>query len=145
MKPFRLPRCQVLAVACVWVGVGLSQAAAQFPPPPGQRPAAQQDSAFPPPPGQQQTAPRQDSAFPPAPAPGGFTSAPPGGGFSPAPSGGGFSAAPPGGGFGGGAPGGPVPEAQRICMSFPALREDVEKSASVIKAASERKAAREEV
>ena len=30
-------------------------------------------------------------------------------------------------------------------MSFPTLREDVEKSASVIKAASERKAAREEV
>ena len=30
-------------------------------------------------------------------------------------------------------------------MTFPALREDVEKSAGVIKAASERKASREEV
>ena len=163
MKPYRLPRCRVLAVACVLVMAGLSQAAAQFPPvpgqpasggqqsvafppPPGQAPA-QQDSAFPPPPGQAPA--RQDSAFPPPPgqgrasAPGGFSAAPPGGGFSAAPSGGGF-AAPPGSGFGGGGGQGPS-EAQRICLNFPTIREDVEKSAALIKTASERKASREEV
>jgi hypothetical protein len=34
---------------------------------------------------------------------------------------------------------------QAVCMSFPALREDVEKSAAQIRSAGERKAAREEV
>jgi hypothetical protein len=34
---------------------------------------------------------------------------------------------------------------QAVCMSFPALRDDVEKGAGLIKAASERKAARDEV
>jgi invasion protein IalB len=38
-----------------------------------------------------------------------------------------------------------VPEAQRVCLNFPALREDVEKGAASIRAASERKASREEV
>lgn len=129
MKPYRLPRCRVLAVACVLEIAGLAEAAAQFPPVPGQTaPGAQQSVAFPPPPGQAPA--RQDSAFPP----------PPGQGQASAP--GGFSAAPPGGGFGGG-PG--PPEAQRICTTFPTIREDVEKSAGVIKAASERKASREEV
>jgi hypothetical protein len=129
MKPYRLPCCRVLAAACVLVIAGLSQAAAQFPPVPGQAaPGAQQSVAFPPAPGQAPA--RQDSAFPP----------PPGQGQAAAP--GGFSAAPPGGGFGGG----PGPsEAQRICTTFPTIREDVEKSAAVIKAASERKASREEV
>jgi hypothetical protein len=136
MKPYRLPRCRVLAVACVLVIAGLSQAAAQFPPVPGQAASgAQQSVVFPPPPGQAPA--QQDSAFPPPP---GQSSAP--GGFSAAPSGGGFSAAPPGGGFGGG----PAPaEAQRICTTFPAIREDVEKSAALIKTASDRKASREEV
>ncbi len=36
-------------------------------------------------------------------------------------------------------------EAQRICLNFPSIREDVEKSAALIKTASERKASREEV
>ena len=36
-------------------------------------------------------------------------------------------------------------EAQRVCSNFPTIREDVEKGAAVIKAASERKASREEV
>jgi hypothetical protein len=138
MKPFRLPRCRVLAVACVLVVAGLSQAAAQFPPAPGQaNPGARQSAVFPPPPGQ--SAGPQEGVFPPPPgqaaAPGGFSAAPPGGG--------GFSAAPPGGGFGG-PPSGPN-EAQKICLTFPAIREDVEKSANAIKAAGERKAPREEV
>jgi len=152
MKPYRLPRCRVLAVACVLVIAGLSQAAAQFPPVPGQAASggqqsvafppppgqaqAPQDSVFPPPPGQASA--RQDSAFPPAPgqgqtsAPSGFP--PPGAGF----------AVPSGSGFSGG--GGPGPsDAQRICLTFPTIREDVEKSAALIKTASERKATREEV
>jgi hypothetical protein len=55
--------------------------------------------------------------------------------------GGGFG----GGGFGGGAPRGPASEAERICSTFPLIREDVEKGANLIKSASERKATREEV
>jgi hypothetical protein len=50
----------------------------------------------------------------------------------------------PDGGFGGGAPRGPS-EAQKVCLSFPAIREDVEKGATQIKAAGTRKASREEV
>ncbi len=145
MKPYRLPRCRVLAVACVLVIAGLSQAAAQFPPVPGQAassgqqsvafppPPAQQDSVFPPPPGQgQASAPTGASASGGASAPGGFP--PPGAGFA-VPSGSGFS--------GGGGPG--PPDAQRVCLNFPTIREDVEKSAALIKTASERKATREEV
>jgi hypothetical protein len=49
----------------------------------------------------------------------------------------------PGGGFGG-APRAPT-EAQKICLSFPTIREDVEKGAAAIKAAGTRKASREEV
>jgi hypothetical protein len=138
MKPYRLPRCRVLAVACVLVIAALSTAAAQFPPVPGQTaPGAKQSVAFPPPPAQAPA--QQDSPFPPPPgqgqgsAPGGFSAAPPGGGFSAAPSGSGFG-------------GGPGPsDAQRICTTFPTIREDVEKSAALIKTASERKASREEV
>ena len=141
MKPNRLHRCRILAAACVLVVAGLSEAAAQFPPVPGQAPGqaasgsafpppgAQQSSAFPPPPGQA-PAQRQDSAFPP----------PPGQSQGAAP--GGFSPAQPGG-FGGGGPG--PSEAQKVCLNFPSLREDVEKGAAVIRAASGRKASREEV
>src|SRR6185503_18281545 len=107
----------------------------------------QQSSVFPPPPipGQASTqrAPAQDSAFPPPPMPGQasapsrVTVGPAQGGFSP-PAPGGFGGPPPG------APSGPS-EAQKVCLTFPALREDVEKGAATIKAASERKASREEV
>ena len=64
------------------------------------------------------------------------------GGFGVRP--GGFSQPP--GGMGPGGPGGGQPsEAQKICLTFPAIREDVEKGAAIIRAAGERKAAREEV
>jgi len=36
-------------------------------------------------------------------------------------------------------------EAQRVCLTFPSLREDVESGAATIRSASERKASREEV
>lgn len=36
-------------------------------------------------------------------------------------------------------------EAQKVCLTFPSIREDVEKGAAGIRSASERKAAREEV
>jgi hypothetical protein len=65
------------------------------------------------------------------PAPGGF-----GGGFG------------GGGGGGGGGFGGPPPamsEAQKVCLTFPSLREEVEKTGNAIKVASARKASREEV
>jgi hypothetical protein len=64
-------------------------------------------------------------------------------GITVAPSqGGSFSPGGPGGGFGGG----PGPsEAQKVCLTFPAIREDVEKGAALIRVASERKASREEV
>src|SRR5437764_14602208 len=108
MTPYRLPVGRILAVACVLVGAGLSQAAAQFPPPPGQTAPAQATpgSVFPPPPGQRQ----QDSAFP-----------PPGQGSAPTsitvgPSGGGGFASPRGGGGFGGPPAAPAPsEAQKVC------------------------------
>jgi hypothetical protein len=150
MKPIRLQGCRIAAAACVLVVAGLSQAAAQFPPPPGQA-AAQRDSAFPPPPSQGQAAGQEDPAFPPAPAPGQpsgptrVTVGPAGGGgFGPPSSGGGFSAPAPGGGFSGGPPA-QISEAQRICTTFPALREEMEKSGGLIRAASARKATREEV
>jgi hypothetical protein len=156
MKPIRLQGCRIAAAACVLVVAGLSQAAAQFPPPPGQS-APRQDPAFPPPPGQGQAA-QGDPAFPPPPAPGQqpsgptrVTVGPPAGGFGPPgggsftpPSGGGFSAPGPGGGFSGGPPA-QISEAQRVCTTFPALREEMEKSGGLIKAASARKATREEV
>jgi hypothetical protein len=127
MEPYRLSRCRGLAVACVLAVAGVTQAAAQFPPPPGQGQAPAQDPAFPPPPGQQRQAPAQDSAFPPPPSPGqaslrgGISVAPGGGGsFSPAPSNGGFPS-PSGGGFSPPAPAGPS-EAQRVCLQFPTIR-----------------------
>jgi hypothetical protein len=148
MTPYRLSGGRMLAVACVLVGAGLSQAAAQFPPPPGQTAPAQAaaGSPFPPPPGQGQ-APAQDSAFPPPPGQGSrptaITVGPSGGGGFGPPGGGSF--APPGGGGGFSSPAPQPSEAQKVCLTFPALREDVEKGAAVIKAASARKASREEV
>jgi hypothetical protein len=170
----------------VWAGAfilavaGMTPAAAQFPPPPGQNQsasgqsspfppppgqsqpaAAQSNSPFPPPPGQQQQQSAVNSPFPPAPAPGSFGGAAqptPGsfgalqGGFGVRP--GGSSGGPPQGGFaapaqGGfsspGPMGGGVSEAQKVCLTFPTIREEVEKGAAGIRAASERKAAREEV
>src|SRR3954452_14799638 len=114
MTPYRLPLGRILAVACVLVGAGLSQAAAQFPPPPGQKAPAPtgQGSAFPPPPGAQQS-----GAFPPPPsqgsAPTAITVGPSSGGFGP-PGGGGF-APQGGGGFGGPPAAAPGPsEAQKV-------------------------------
>lgn len=90
-----------------------------FPPPPGQSapPPQQQSSPFPGPPSQQQ------SPFPAA--PGQASQSPQGG--SPFP--------PPGGGASRG----------NICEQFPALRSQAEQDATAIKAASERKATREEI
>jgi hypothetical protein len=134
------PRGAIAAI--VLLLAASTQAMAQFPPPPGQ---ASQSSAFPPPPApqqQQQTAP---SPFPPAPAPGAFSNAPAptSGGFGGVQQGGfgvrpgGFSSAPP--------PSSGPSEAQRVCLTFPAIREEVEKGAAGIRSASERKASREEV
>ena len=152
---------RALAGAAVLLWAGLTPAAAQFPPPPGQTASTSQGtSPFPPAPGQQQQkpfpAPGQASAPPGgfgSPAPGGFGS-PAQGGFGGAPQSsfvrpGGFSQGGAGGAGGaggmvGGAPGA-VPEAQKICLEFPAIREDVEKGAAGIRTAGERKATREEV
>jgi hypothetical protein len=150
MQFTRWHRCRTLAGACVLVVSGLSQAAAQFPPAPGQAnsggvfpppPGAQQSGAFPPPPGPA-PAQRQDSAFPPPPTPG-QASAP--GRFVVPSANGGFSGGAPSANsaFSGGAP--PSAEAQKVCLTFPSLREDAEKGAGAIKAAGERKATREEV
>jgi hypothetical protein len=159
MKPMRLG-CRVAAAACVMVAVGLSQAHAQFPPPPGQSQAAAPDPAFPPPPGQGR-APAQDSAFPPPPgqnrvsaqdpafpppgqrAPSHGISIAPGGGGSFGPPAGGSFAPPGGGGFSGPPP--QMSEAQKVCTTFPSIREEVEKSGGLIRSAGERKAPREEV
>jgi hypothetical protein len=138
---------RVLAGAVLLGTCALDQAAAQFPPPPGQT-AAAPSGVFPPPPGQQQQPQQSPSPFP---APG-QASAPPGGFGSPS---GGFGGVQQGGfgvqpgGFsqppgGMGPPGGPS-EAQKVCLTFPTIREDVEKGAAGIRAASERKATREEV
>ena len=130
MTQLRLPRYRTAVGACVLVLSGLSGALAQ-----------QGASPFPPPPAPNQQSGQQSSVFPPPP---GQVRAPAAGGFTAAPQGGGFSAAPQGGGFG--APGGAGPsEAQKVCLNFPSIREEVEKGAATIKAASERKATREEV
>jgi hypothetical protein len=120
---------------------GLTEAAAQFPPPPGQSAPANQSSPFPPPPGQQQQ--QQSSPFP-----------PPGSGqqqqSSPFPSPGQSSAFPATGGSfspGGPRPGPPPPGAQPppVCLQFPPIREQAEKDGGAIKIASDRKATREEI
>ena len=71
MTTHRLPRHCALACACVLVLAGLSQAAAQFLPMPGQTaptsqfpPMAGQSGAFPPAPGQSGAPPRQATPFP---------------------------------------------------------------------------------
>jgi hypothetical protein len=155
-----------LAGACALVFAGLTDAVAQFPPPPGQNQSQNQsqnqnrsqsastNSPFPPPQGQQQN--QLQSPFPPAPgaqantpafggapppAPGGFGVRP--GGFSGGPAQGSFSGPAPGG-FGGPPQAGPSEE-QKVCLTFPSIRDDVEKGAAGIRSAGERKAAREEV
>jgi len=144
----------VVAGACAYGLGGLSPAAAQFQPVSGQ-----QSSVFPPPPpppGQAAAQPAQDPAFPPPPSPGraapasgGFGA--PQGSFGPAPqngfgpASGAFGSPAPRGGFGAAPQSGPNAEAQRVCSTFPSLREDVEKGALAIKSAGERKMSREEV
>lgn len=141
MTLIRSPRSGVLAGACVLLLAGVGVASAQFlpspvqgnasgvfpppPPPPGQTSAAQ-DPAFPPPPGQT-AAPRRDPAFPPPPGASGGRPAVAGEGGPP-----------PG-------PGAFANPAQRICLEFPNMRDDVAKSFSQIRTASERKVPREEV
>lgn len=136
MMLIRLPRVGLLAAAGVLLLAFLFPAAAQFmpspvqgsaggtfPPPPG-TPTSRQDPAFPPPPGQT-VAPRQDAAFPPPPGTPGARPAIAGQGPPPAAS----AFANP---------------AQQVCLEFPNMRDDVAKSFSQIKAASERKMSREE-
>jgi len=139
MMSIRIPKLGLLACSCViLLAAGIGAATAQFlpspvqsnaggafPPPPGQNSAPRQDPAFPPPPGQA-AAPSQDSAFPPPPGAGG--------GLRPAVAGPG--AAPPPGGF--------ANPAQRVCMQFPDLRNDVQKAFSEIQEAGKRKVAREQ-
>jgi hypothetical protein len=123
MTPHRLSRFPGLALAGVLVFAGVVEASAQFLPMPGQSAPTGQ---FP--------APGQSTAFPPA--PGQSSPFPPPGQSTPYPSGPGHGAAPPAR-----PPGGAD---QSICMQFPTLREEVEKGGAAIKAASERKAPREE-
>ena len=152
------------AGAAVLLVAGLTPAAAQFPPPPGQSQNSQANSPFPPPPGKTAAASPANNPFPPAPgqqqqqhspspfpapgqaavSPGGFGT-PSSGSFAPSQGGfgvrpGGFSQ-PPGGGMGGGGPS----EAQKVCLTFPAIREEVEKGAATIREAGERKLTREQV
>jgi hypothetical protein len=147
-----------LAGACALSFAGLTDAAAQFPPPPGQNQSQNQNQSAPanspfPSPGQQQN--QLQSPFPPAPGaqantpafggappptPGGFGVRP--GGFSGGPAQGSF-AGPAQGGFAG-PPQGPTKE-QEVCLTFPSIRDEVEKGATGIRAAGERKASREEV
>ena len=135
-----LPRA--MALLSVFALAGLSEAAAQFPPPPGQAAPQAQPSPFPPPPGGgQQASPfpppgQQTSPFPP---PGQQTPFPPAGqsgGFSPVPNP--ANRGPAGSPQAGAAP----PE---VCLQFPPIRDQAEKDGTAIKAASDRKAAREEV
>jgi hypothetical protein len=132
MTLIRLPRFRILVGACILVLAGLSAAQAQFlpspvqgnaagafPPPPGGA-APQQDAAFPPPPGAA-AAPRQDSAFPPPPGAAGNQGPPPQGGAAQ------FTDA-----------------AHKVCLDFPALRDEVGKGFAQIRTAGERKISREE-
>jgi len=159
---YRAMSCAILAGAALACVMGLLPAAAQFLPGPGQStppaqfpPVSGQSGVFPPPPGQTSARPAQDPAFPPppgqrqaAPASGGFGPAPVSGGFGPPQASGGFGPPPAQGGFSAPTPGGfnsGPSEAQRVCMDFPNLREEVEKGAIAIKAAGERKASRQDV
>ncbi len=116
---------------------GLSEAAAQFPPPPGQNAPATQSSPFPPPPGQQQ----QSSPFPP---PGAAATGQPVSHSRPVQSrprhrrlvlAGRPAAGPP-------PPGAQPPP---VCLQFAPIREQAEKDGGAIKIASDRKAQREEI
>lgn len=155
---------RALALLLVLTIAGLTEAAAQFPPPPGQAAPAQsspfppppgqkpqqqqqQQSPFPPPPGQQQQ--QQSSPFPP---PGQQSSPfPPPGQSSPFPAPGQQSVPIPatGGSFNPGAPrpAAPPPGAQppAVCLEFPAIRDQAQKDGGAIQVASNRKASREEI
>jgi hypothetical protein len=150
MTLIRLPKRSLPAAACVLMLAGLSPAVAQFlpspvqgnssgvfPPPPGQNSAPRQDPAFPPPPGQN-SSPRQDGAFPPPP---GQAGAPRQGSAFPPPQG--SSARPAVAGQDAG-PDAFANPAQRVCLEFPAMRDDVGKAFSQIRAGSARKITREE-
>ncbi len=110
---------RAFALAMVLTLAGTLPVQAQFPPPPGQAGA----NPFPPPPGQSGGA----SPFPPAPGQSGppVSAAPRGGSPFPAP--------------------GQQPAQANQCQQFVPLRQAAEKGAAAIRAASERKAAREEV
>ncbi len=108
---------RLITFTAVLALAGLSPALAQFPAPP----VPNNSSAFPPPPPPPGQAPAQASPFPPAPG---------------APNRGAISSAPP--------PGRP-PGMPAVCESFVPLRAEAEKGAAAIRAASERKATREEV
>jgi hypothetical protein len=125
--------CAAAMAFALWLA-GADFAAAQFPPPPGQQaspfpqpPGQGGASPFPPPPGQ--SGPSNASPFPPAPGQSGpaRSAAPSGPSPFPAP---GAQAAPQG---------------QHPCEAFVPIRQEAEKNAAAIKAASDRKAAREEV
>jgi hypothetical protein len=112
------------ALACVLIGAGLSQAAAQFSAPGGGA------NPFPPPPGGQASQPGNDP-FPAAPG-GAPRDGAARGGPSPFPE--------PGGGGGGGGGGNAA-----LCQKFPEIRSDTEKAAGAIRTAGEKKLPREEV
>jgi hypothetical protein len=125
---------RVLALASVLALAGVSDAVAQFPPVPGQQTSQQpsQASPFPPPPGQSSPFPASPGQSSPFPASPGQASPFPTPGQSGPVSRPGQTAFPQ--------PGGANP-----CEAFVPLRQDAEKGAAAIRAASERKATREEV
>lgn len=155
---------RAMAMLSALILAGLSEAAAQFPPPPGQA-APAQSSPFPPPPGQaappaqsspfpapsgQGASAPQSSAFPPPPVPGqqARPSAPVQAQPSPFPTPGQAGAFPQTGSFSPGGPrAAPPPQAAppAVCMQFPPIRDQTEKDGTAIKAAGDRKASREEV
>lgn len=133
---------RAMALVSALTLAGLFEAAAQFPPPPGQSAPANQSSPFPPPPGQQQQP--QSSPFPPPPGSGQQQQS------SPFPTPGQSTPVPvTGGSFSPGGPraGPPPPGAQPppVCLQFPPIREQAEKDGTAIKTASDRKASREEI
>ena len=126
---------RAMAMLTAVVLTGLSEAAAQFPPPPGQ---SAQSSPFPPPPGPGQQQQQQSNPFPPPPSAGQQQASP----FPPAGAPGGFSAVPhTGSSFSpGGARPAPPPQAanQEVCGQFMPIRDQAEKDGTAIKSASER-------
>jgi len=147
---------RAMALLLALMLAGLTEAAAQFPPPPGQSAPANQSSPFPPAPGQQQQQqPQQANPFPPPPGAGQQQQS------SPFPNPGQQQTRPfanpvqsspfpaSGGSFSPGGPraGPPPPGAQPppVCLEFPPIRDAAEKDGLAIRAASDRKAAREEI